>query len=185
MKKRVIILGDSPFMERVADRLNYVTERFYTLGINNSITKFNTHCHVFIDNKFIPLTNSRQDLKTITLYMFGDLIQKENKELYDTFPLGTGSEIVRDGKLAWAGFTHDYAISYCIFKGYKEIILIGAADFEQNGHYATDEDFNYSQLLKRKSVNFIENVCNKLITIKTCNPNSTLNIEKIDINSLL
>ena len=69
MKEKVIILGDSPFLKEVEDKVNYVTERYYTIGINNVINKFNTHAHVFTDMPLVTLTNSRPDLKTISLYM--------------------------------------------------------------------------------------------------------------------
>ena len=184
MEERVIILGDSPFLKEVEEKINYVTEKYYTLGINRIINKFNTHCHIFVDQHLIPLTNERQDLKTVTLYSYGDLIQKRSRELYDTYPCGTNNVVEKDGKLAWCGFTHDYALSYCIHKGAKEIILIGAADFS-NGHYSVTHDFVYSDSLKKQSIKFIENVCSKYADIKTCNSNSALNIERISIENLL
>ena len=166
MEEKVIVLGDSPFLKEVEEKVNYVTEKYYTLGINRIINKFSTHCHIFVDQHLIPLTNERQDLKTVTLYSYGDLIQKRSKEFYDTYPCGTGNVVEKDGKLAWCGFTHDYALSYCIHKGAKEIILIGAADFSK-GHYSVSNDFVYSDSLKKQSIRFIENVCSKYATIKT------------------
>ena len=186
MEGKVIILGDSPFLKEIEDKVNYVTERYYTIGINNVIKKFNVHAHVFTDMPLVRLTNSRPDLKTISLYMYGDLIQKDNKELYDTFSFKEGDEKVeKDVKLAWCVFTHDYALSYCIAKGVKEVILLGAADFSHSGHFATSLDFTPSELLRRQSLKFIENVCTKYVDVKTCNPNSMLNIEKINIEELL
>ena len=44
-------------------------------------------------------------------------------------------DLIKDRKLAWCGFTHDYAISYCIVKGYKNIVLAGASDFIGGGHF--------------------------------------------------
>lgn len=186
MEEKVIILGDSPFLQEVSDKVNYVTERYYTIGINNIINKFHTHAHIFTDMPFINLTNSRQDLKTISLYMYGDMIQKDNKELYDTYSFKAGEDKVENnGKLAWCGFTHDYATSYCIHKGVKEVILLGAADFSQSGHFATLSDFKFSEKLREQSLKFIEDTCTKYVKIKTCNPNSKLNVERISIDELL
>ena len=106
--------------------------------------------------------------------------------MYDTFSFKEGDERVeKDGKLAWCGFTHDYALSYCILKGIKEVILLGAADFSHNGHFATSLEFTPSELLRRQSLKFIEDTCTKYIKVKTCNPNSMLNVERISVEELL
>jgi hypothetical protein len=145
--------------------------------------------HGFLDAKFIKITNGYPEVRTITLYMYGDLIQKANKETYDSYSFqfgeNTEEDIFYNGRLAWCGFTHDYLLSYCIMKGYENIVLIGAADFTGNKHYLTDEDFKYSERLKNNSKKFIEEVCTKKANIYTCNPNSLLEIPRISIDELL
>ena len=189
MNNTVLIVGDSPFLGEVEEQLQYVLERYHNLGINNTVRKYHIQNHIFQDIKFIPVTNSYPTVKTITLAWYGDMIQKGNKELIDSYPFkfkeNTENDIVKNGKLAWCGFTHDYAISYCIMKGYKNIILTGAADFTGDKHYLTDEDFNYSEKLKFQSKKFIEEVCSKRANIYTCNPNSILEIPRVSIGTLL
>lgn len=189
IENTIIIVGDSPFLETQDKYIRYVLEKYSSLGINNAIRNYNVSAHIFQDMKFIGLTNKYPDLKTITLYRYGDLIQKEDKELYDSFTfkfkINTEEDIVKENKLAWCGFTHDYAISYSIMKGYKNIVLLGTADFDGNKHFATEEDFKYSEDLKNKSKKFIEEICSKKATIVTCNPNSYLNIPRIFLRSLL
>lgn len=188
MNDTIIIVGDSPFLERIEDKLQYALERYDSIGINNALLKYNMKLHIFQDEKFVKLTNRYPDVKTITLYMYGDLI-KGDKELYDSyaynFKKNTEKDIIKDRKLAWCGFTHDYAISYCIIKGYTRIILAGAADFTGGGHFATEEDFNYSEKLKEMSKRFIEEVCAKRVEILTLNPHSFLNIPRIELPELL
>ena len=120
--------------------------------------------------------------------MYGDLI-KGDKELYDSyaynFKKDNAKNIIKDRKLAWCGFTHDYAISYCIIKGYSRIILAGAADFIEGKHYSTDEEFRYSEKLKNMSKRFIEEICSQRASIFTLNPDSFLNIPRITISELL
>ena len=189
MNETILIIGDSPFLGEVEERLHYVIDKYPSIGINNAIRKYNVQMHVFQDAKFINLTNKYPNVKTITLYMYGDMIQKSHRDLYDsyTFKLkeNTAQDIFKNGKLAWCGFTHDYAISYCIMKGYKNIILIGAADFTGKKHFLTDEEFKYSEKLKFQSKKFIEEVCTQRANIYTCNPASILEIPKINIQELL
>ena len=185
----ILIVGDSPFFGGIEDRIHYVLSKYPSLGINNAIRKYNISTHVFQDMKFIDLTNAHPETKTLTLYSYGDMIQKTNKELYNSyvfnFKENTENDIFKDGRLAWCGFTHDYALSYCINKGYENIVLIGAADFTGNKHFLTDEEFNYSEKLKFHSKKFIEEICTKRARIYTCNFDSILDIPRVDIDTLL
>ena len=183
MKGTVFIIGDSPFLGEVEDKIHYITEKYPTIGINNVIRKYHISTHIFQDMKFINLTNSYSEVKTVTIPAWEDMITKDNKELYDSFTfnfkINTKDELIKNNKLAWCGFTHDYAISYCIAKGYLRIILVGAADFTGNRHYLTDEEFKYSEKLKYNSKRFIEEVCFNQVNIMTCNPDSILEIPRV------
>lgn len=182
---RAIVLGDSPFLEEVEDVLHYVLDKNYVLGINHVITKCRVDMHVFTDTNLIPLTNKYYDLNTLTLYQYGDLVRKRHKTLIDTFAY-KDDYCWKDGdKLAWCGFTHDYAISYLISQGCKEIVLLGAADFINGNHYTHDWVFKRSEKLQDKSIKFIEDCCNMYVDIKTCNPNSVIKIPYIPVEDLL
>lgn len=180
----VIIVGDSPFLKEVEKEINYVTERYFSIGINRAVKKYKVHAHAFVDIDNIPTTNHYSKVKTISLQQWGDLISKEDKELIDTFTFD-GKNFRKDNKLAWCGFTHDYVISYCLFKKFKNIILIGAADFSNGSHYSSTREFSYSEKFKENSKGFIEKFCTKYASIKTCNPNSILRVPKISIMELL
>lgn len=189
MENTILIIGDSPFLGEVEGKLHYLLEKYPSIGINNAIRKYNVTMHAFQDAKFINLTNQYQNVKTVTLYMYGDMIQKTNRETYDSYPFdfknNTPDDILYSGRLAWCGFTHDYVISFCIIKGYKNIVLIGAADFTGNKHYLTEEEFKYSEKLKMHSKKYIEEICSQRANIYTCNPNSFLDIPRISIDNLL
>ena len=188
LENAVIIVGDSPYLASINDSLRYILDRYDSIGINNSIRLYNIKEHIFQDEKFIKLTNKYPEIKVVTLYTYGDMI-KPNKELYNSFTFdfkkNTEKDLLKDRKLAWCGFTHDYAISYCIIKGYKNIILAGTADFIGGGHYATNEEFNYAEKLKGYSKKFIEEVCTKRANIYTLNPDSFLSIPRIELQKLL
>lgn len=183
-QKTVFIIGDSPFLGEVENFIHYIIEKYPSIGINNAVTRYNVSTHIFQDKQFVPLTNKYKNTKTVAPAWYGDLVQKQEcyKELLPsyTFKFGVDSEddIVKNGALAWCGFTHDYAISYCIYKGYQNIILLGAADFVGHKHYLTEEEFNYSEKLKVNSKKFIETICSKRANIYTCNPDSILEIPR-------
>ena len=182
---RAIILGDSPFLNEVENTLHYVLEKYYVLGINYVITKCRADMHVFTDVNVVPLTNKYYDLNTLTLYSYGDMIRKRQKTLINTFTYKGDYCWKSDDKLAWCGFTHDYAISYLISQGCKEIILLGAADFINGNHYTHNWQFKRSIKLQEASADFIKDCCNMYADIKTCNPNSILDIPYIPIEELL
>lgn len=187
--KRVILLGDSPFLGNVQDKVQYVLDRYYSMGINRIITRFKTNSHVFVDPAWIRMTNENPDLFTVSLYKYGDLIMKNCKELYDSysydFNKNNCNELLKNNELAWCGFTHDYALSYLITKGYDDIILIGTADFTGGAHFSNPYELICSERLKLKSKKFIEEVCCKKAEIRTCNPDSILKIPRISIDELL
>jgi len=189
MEKTVLIIGDSPFLGEIEGSLHYTIERYPSIGINNAVRKYAVSTHIFQDEKFVDLTNQYKDIKTVAPSWYGDMIQKKNKELIGSYPFkfkeNTADDIVKDGVLAWCGFTHDYAISYCIMKGYENVFLIGAADFTGNTHYLTEEEFKYSEKLKEQSKKFIEEICTQRINIFTCNPKSYLEVPRVSIDTLL
>lgn len=183
MDKTIFIIGDSPFLGEIEDKIHYITEKYPTIGINNAVRKYKVSTHVFQDMKFVDLTNQYPEVKTVTIPAWGDMIVKENRELYDSFTfnfkINTKDDVAKNNRLAWCGFTHDYAISYCIMKGYSRIMLVGAADFTGNKHYLTDEEFKYSEKLKYNSKRFVEKVCLNRVNIMTCNPDSILEIPRV------
>ena len=188
--KRAILLGDSPYLGEIEKFIQYILERSeYTMGINRIITKFNVHSHVFVDPFLLKLTNNYPNIFTVSLRKYGDLVIKENKELFNTYTFhfnkDTEQDLLRGEELAWCGFTHDYALSYLITKGYDDIVLIGTADFVSGPHYSNPYDLKCSEKLKKESKKFIENICSKRALIRTCNPNSILDIPRISIRELL
>lgn len=189
MNHPILIIGDSPFLATIESQIYYLLELYPSMGINNAIRKYNIQSHIFQDMKFIHLTNKYPEIKTITLYSYGDMIEKNNKELIDSysfnFKRNTEADIIKENKLAWCGFTHDYALSYCIYKGYTDAILAGTADFTGSQHYLTSEIFSPSSTLVELSKKFIQEICTKRINIYTLNPDSSLNVPKISIEELL
>ena len=85
MKETVLIIGDSPFLGEIEDYIHYVIEKYPSLGINNAIKKYNICTHIFQDMKFVELTNQYPEVKTVAPAWYGDMVQKENKELIGSY----------------------------------------------------------------------------------------------------
>lgn len=78
-------------------------------------------------------------------------------------------------------FTHDYILRWLKGKC-KEVILVGAADFENEKHYNTDEAFKPCSTNIDYSIKFIESITD--FKVYKANPNGKLNIEHKDITML-
>lgn len=185
----LIVLGDSPYLGEIQGNLRYLIDLYPSIGINVVIIKYPTKFHIFQDFRISYVANQYPDICSITTRATAPLITKENKEIIDSYPYSfeknTSDDIIKDGKLAWFGFTHDYAVSWGIWKGFKRIILVGAADFIKGPHHTLGGDFKFSQALADKSIKFISEVCSKKADIYTCNPASALRVPRIKLEDLL
>ena len=85
MSNPILIIGDSPFLATIESQIHYLLELYPSMGINNAIRKYNIQSHIFQDMKFIHLTNEYPEIKTVSLYSYGDMIEKNNKELIDSY----------------------------------------------------------------------------------------------------
>ena len=186
----VILLGDSPFIDEIKQKLCYVVQRFTTMGINRIVNTYKTNYQVFVDERMLPVANKHPDIYAVSLQRYGDMVRTKEKELYNSysfnFDSNTEKDLCKNGKLAWCGFTHDFALSYLITKGWKNIILIGTTDFSIGAmHHSVQMAFTPSLKLVEKSKRFIGEVCTKRANIYTCNPNSLLTVERVSIEDLL
>ena len=193
MSKTALIIGDSPIVKKVEYELPYILNKYFSLGINRIVRQYQTSKHIFLDVVMAHMTNEYPSIPAITLSKYDNIVNKE-KELINTF----SNEFDFYGKfvdfrcvnenqeLAWCGFTHDYAISYLVSKGYENIVLIGAADFVKGGHYINNNiAFISSDKLQRQSKQFIECVHNNYATIYTINENTPLDINYISVDDLM
>lgn len=188
-KDTLILLGDSPFLGDVQDKLPFLLSMYPSMGINVVILKYHTMYHVFQDSRIAEVADQFPNIKTVTTRAGGNLIKKDNKELVDSFSFSltfhTSDDIIKDGKLGWCGFTHDYAVSWAIWKGFRRVVLVGASDFVKGPHYTLGGDFKVSSRSQRDSTTFISEFCSKRIEVLTCNPKSSLSVPRIKIDELL
>ena len=188
-EKTLIIVGDSPFLGTIQGKLQQVLELYPSAGINATIVKHKTMFHVFQDYRMAPIANKFPDITSVTTTKIKGLITKENCEYIDSYPFSfdknTYNDIIKNGRLAWCNFTHDYAVSWAIWKGYERVVLVGAADFVDGPHYTLGGAFRYSKPLSRESIKFLSEVCPHRIEVLTCNPKSSLKVPTVSVDDLL
>lgn len=191
--KTALILGDSPLLQQYEQYIPKLLTLYFSMGINRIITRYTTSVHIFTDGKIVPLTNAYKDIPTVTIKKYGDLITDKEKELIDVFANKTTNfhkdleniEVIRNNELAWCGFTHDYAISYLLYKHYDNIVLVGAADFINGPHYSNTENFKRAERLQNHSIQFINEVNNKYAKVFTLNQNPLHNATPITVEELI
>jgi hypothetical protein len=197
--KVALILGDSPIIQTIEKYIPNLLFLYPSIGINRIIRKFQTTKHIFVDDRILPVTNEFPNMPVITIKQNGSKVNKpkELKELINVYSphnnsfvktINTDNIEVENskGELLWYGFSHDYAISYLIRKGYDMIVLVGTADFIDGNHYvANQEYFQRSNRLQNYSKQYIEYVNENIIPIYTINPNPIINIPTITIEELI
>ena len=188
-KNTILILGRSELVGNISSSLLYFNELYPIIAINNINPNINPTYTIFVDKSQHVVNNIiRNHINTIILtplYNSG-IIPNDISVKYFTYKPITMNckEPYNKNTLYYSGFTHDVAISYAIQQGYKNIILVGTADFT-NVHYDNNTKFNYSEDYKNCSINFIEDVCSKWANIYTMNKNSLLNVQRITPNELI
>lgn len=183
----ILVIGRS---EIINDKLlSEISELFITIGINNTNISFHPTYTISVDAPSYVINHvGNFDKDTIFLASFYNInrIPPTIKAMvydYKSIDLSCNTPYSGD-TLHYCGFTHDVAVSFCIQQGYKNIVLVGAADFT-NYHYDDNKPFIRSKRLEENSIRFLEDVCAKHCNLYTINPNSKLKVPRITIGELI
>lgn len=189
----VIIIGKSPIIDdvNIYTKLPDLQSKFHNIGINQIAIPLRTEYIAFVDKKaiislkYIHLSTKIISIdKNATTSFEGDFYRSDHIPL-DKPPFYNNT-------YSYYGFTHDICISWAYKNNFKNIILVGVADFTENSVYSSFTDglpnmnsnFHYHNDCKAKSIKFIENA-QKYINIYTINPKSVLNVPRISLDLLL
>lgn len=161
MLQTVLIFGRSPFMKQIniAELLG-----FTTVGIN------------YVDNIPFNYVAYCDKLKPADLKI-------NPSSVILTHPKNKAREPVEYYKYFGWRFTHDFVLSWLIYKA-KNVVLIGCADFDGDKHYNTADLFKPSEKNIQRSIEAIENYYSKYYNLYTLNPKSRLKIPRITIEDL-
>lgn len=189
----IILIGRSDFLDSdLCKNFYYCTEIYNCATINWACTKYYSKYCFFLDSYVWKMCHNKVfgKPKLITSTVNIGLVQGWDYEIYDQHRMYTSMQPYTKETLLGAGFTHDYAISYLIKEGYKNIILAGCADFvtkeyAKGMNVRTDVKWNYSDKCKINSEYLINNVLSKHTHIYTLNPDSELKVDRISVDELL
>lgn len=183
-EETLLIFGRSEYIDSISDSIPFLTEYYHTISINS--VEIPTEYVVFLDATY-PLVDriNKGSHKVITSYNNCSYLNPKLDITYVQYQLYDPNNFEPYDKdyLRYAGFTHDLAVSWGIFKGFKTIVLIGAADFTK-WHYDSRTLFKYSIRIAEQSRSFLES-CQDYCKIYKTNNNSILNVPIIDIQELL
>lgn len=191
-EETIILIGRSDFLDRIDSSFNYCLDIYDVATINWACTRYYSKYNFFIDS-YVRKMCYKQVLgepKFITTGVNIGLVKYYDHEIYEQHRIYSTDKIYTDKTLLCAGFTHDFAISYLIKQGYKNIILAGCADFvtkdyAKDMNVRTDIQWNYSEKVKVNSMYLINNVYTKYANIYTLNPDSKLKVDRITVEELL
>lgn len=194
MSKTLLLIGRSPILDSTSEHVNYLVDLYPSIGINSISTVVNTKYCAFLDDSFKSYINKvPKDTELITLEKNIVLSERWVGHFYETFRPSirdyTKDLVVSEGKLAYFGFTHDMCISWAVLNGYKNIVLIGAADFDSEVYADLDANVHTPVFIRNdgvrdSSIDAIENFYSKHINIFTVNENSMLKVPRITIDEL-
>lgn len=192
-KDTVVLIGRSDFLDtKACMNFEYCTEIYDCGTINWASTRYYGKYCFFLDHYVWRMCHDKilGKPKFITSSMNLGYVKDYPHEIFEQHRMYTKPDIYTDKTLLSAGFTHDFAISYLIKCGYKNIVLAGCADFETKTYAKqmnVKEDINwkYSEKVKINSLYLINNIFSKHVNIYTLNPNSVLNVKRITVKQLL
>jgi len=185
----IVIIGKSPILDdlKVLGQAREAIYKFHSIGINHASYLFNTEYFAYVDHGLkLYLDMVKATTKVITIEE--QVTMKLPCEYFKTYvPKDTTEPIIKDGHIAYCGFTHDLCLGYAYLKGYENVLLYGVADFDTR-HYTSrcqnlidrPTNFNPSTKLKELSIKYINEVYSKHLNIYTANPNSILNVPRIE-----
>jgi len=193
MDKTIVLIGRSDYIDIIDQKGLYIlTHTLPCATINWACTRFESIYNFFLDTYVHKMYNHKWlgNPTFVTTTFNEECVKDYPHDIYNEHRLYQTDKPFTDKTLLTAGFTHDFAISYLIKKGYKNIILLGVADFE-NKDYAkgmntrSNIQIKCSEKCKIKSKHLIENIFSKYANIITLNPRSYLSVPKVSIRRLI
>lgn len=163
-----MIFGRSTFLNKI-NIIDLLNLKFTTIGINK-VDNINFNYVTFVDK----LIYKKRELKSFNVNAKSIIITRSINKVRSPY--------IYYDTMNWC-FTHDYILEWLkTQKNVKNVILIGAADFENKEHYNTTELFNPQQSNIDTSIKRIESITE--YKVYKLNPNGILNIPTITAEEL-
>lgn len=151
-----------------------ITDTVLIFGRSSFINKINVQ--KLLNLGFTTFAINNHDFETDFTVFVDDAMAKRHKSLKGTI-ITQSRHAVREPVIYFDDFSYDFTHDYLLkwLNGRcTRAILIGAADFEGEGHYNDNFKFSYCESAKNRSISYIEGI--KDIEIFKLNPNGVLNV---------
>lgn len=192
-KETLILVGKSPILDdpEVNSALRKALLKYTSIGINQASYLFKTNYFAFVDSDLKHYYNViHPNTKIITIPL--NVTSQFDCECCEIFtPKKDEDCLIKEGRLAYCGFTHDMCLSWAYSKGFKNVILFGVADFTKDNYSARcnnlfhcKQEFTPADVAISSSANYINTVFSKYLNIYTVNPNSLLSIPRISLEDI-
>jgi hypothetical protein len=191
-----IIFGCSPFINKLSQNdINYLIDNYYHIGINNFIQIYpNIKNVLFADygtyEWIRPSLYGQNILLSQTAYHHNFELDNREKPKNIKYVFDARSEIFHDlskNMLCMYKTSALPAINYVYLKGYKNIVLCGVDLTENWNHFYSEQYISNDIIRSPKRINKMRELLYQFkdyINLYQLNPESDLNIEKINIGEL-
>ena len=191
-----IIFGCSPFINKISKNdINYLIDNYYHIGINNFISLypniknilFSDYCVYDSIKKYL---NNQNIIISQTAYHYNFELEKKEKPKNIEYIFDARSEIFNDlsnNMLCMYKTSALPAVNYTYLKGYKNIILCGIDLTENWNHFYSEKDTSNDIIRSPKRIERMRELLYQFkdyINLYQLNPDSDLDIEKINIGDL-
>lgn len=191
----LILFGRSPFINKIADFIPDLCKKYHTMGCNYFCNTFPMVEYVIFHDDISPNVAENSTIITNIIYLrkksnCQNLLENhDRKELYVIHK--NFKKFADDkGSLNFCIHTPSMAFDWAYKKGFKNVIIAGIDLTLENTHfdYKTTPDqnghtFQEQSLLKARE--HLYNVANKHLNLYQLNPDSDLNIPKLNIADLI
>lgn len=192
----LILFGRSPYINKIADYIPGLCKKYHTMGCNYFCNTFPMVEYVIFFDDIVPNVQYHQKIITNILYLCREkskcnklLKTHDKKELWVIHK--NGKRFAPDvTSLNFFIHTPSMAFDWANKKGFKNVILAGIDLNSDNRHFdyktTPDQDghtFKTDTLINAR--HHLKNVALKYLNIYQLNPESDLDLPKINITDLL
>lgn len=191
----LILFGRSPYINKIADYIPELCEKYHTMGCNYFCNTFPMVEYVIFHDDIVPEVSKDSTIITNIIYLRKKSKCKkllENHKKKELFVIHRNFKRLAEDNMTlnFCIHTPSMAFDYANKKGFKNVILAGIDLTKNNQHfdYKTTPDqngHNFQEQSLLKAREHLYKVAAKALNVYQLNPDSDLKIPKINIADLL
>ncbi len=193
----LILFGRSPFINEISEYIPALCEKYHTMGCNYFVNSFPMVEHVIFYDDLVPEVQPKTKIITNLGYYYD-----QDKKCYNLLRSHGNCELYKIKKdsekfskkpstLHMCIHTPSMAFNWAWLKGFKNVIIAGIdLTLENREHFdkntTPDADSNdFNKIAIQIARNHLYNIAKKHLNIYQLNPQSDLDLPKVNIADLL